>query len=129
MIFNASSRPLSKNPGTLPDVSDALLNYFQKMVFTRITKQIINFKNVEVPIDTDFLGVWQPFTDQQLQMKSEGQRKWKWFLLHADPSLSLKPDEVVNYQNVQYRVMAKKDYTNYGYIEYHLINDYTGAGP
>ena len=62
-------------------------------------------------------------------MKPEGQRAWKWFSVHADPSLSLTPDEVITYQSTQYRVKGKTDYTGYGYIYYELIEDYTGSGP
>lgn len=128
-IFNAKDRPLSANTGTLPDMSGALLNWLQPMTFTLITKTVVNFKVVETPTMVDFQGVWQPFTAQQLMMKPEGQRRWLWFTCHALIGLILKPDEVVTYQGVQYRVMAKLDYKEYNYVEYHLVNDFSGSGP
>lgn len=129
IISNASAILLTQNPGTLPNVGDALLNWFQPMVFTTIVKTIVNFQVVETETNVNFQGVWQPFTAQQLQMKPEGQRAWKWFSVHADPSLSLTTDEVITYQSTQYRVKGKTDYTGYGYIYYELVQDYTGSGP
>lgn len=128
-ISNAKDTLLNQNSGTLPNMSDALLDWFQKMTFTRIVKNIVNFQVVETPTNTDFQGVWQPSSPQALLMKSEGQRQWKWFTVHADPSLHLDPDEIITYLGTQYRVMNKLDYTEYAYIEYELIQDYTGSGP
>jgi hypothetical protein len=38
-------------------------------------------------------------------------------------------DEVVTYDGVQTRVMSRKNYGLYGYVEYHLVQDWTGSGP
>ncbi len=116
--------------GNLPYVGDTMLDYFQPMVFTQIQKTTTkNFQVMETPTNIAFRGVWQPFGAQHLAMKPHGQRRWAWFMLHSDPSLSLTPDEVVTYHNIQYRVMERLDYTRYGYMEYHVIEDYTGSGP
>lgn len=120
---------LTKSSGTVPFVQGALLDWFQPMVFTQIVKSVVNYQNVETPTNTSFLGVWQPFGPRQLMMKPEGQRSWKWFMVHAVPALELEPDEVITYQGVQYRVIEVYDYVIYGYMEYHLTNDYTGSGP
>lgn len=130
MISNAADRKLFENSGTLPDVSGGILNYFQPMVFTVIAKIVDkSYQVLETPVLTDFQGVWQPFTAQQISMKPEGQREWQWFMLHAQPGVTLNPDDVVTYLGTQYRVKSKLDYTLYGYVQYELNNDYTGAGP
>jgi len=113
----------------LPDVSGALLDWFQSMAFVVLTKSVVNFQNVETKTQTSFRGIWQPFNAQQLRMKPEGERAWRWFMLHADTSLELFPDDVVIYNSLQYRVMEKNDYLHYGYREYHLVEDFTGSGP
>lgn len=128
-ISNASDLKLYQHAGDVPDMSDAITNYFQPMIFTQLVKQVVNFQNVEVPTNTPFMGVIQPFTVQQLKMKDIGQRAWSWFTVHSSPALILAPDEVIQYQGVQYRVMEKLDYKLYGYLEYHIILDYSGAGP
>lgn len=130
-ITNAKDVSLFATPGTLPNMSDAMTDYFQPMVFVQIVKSVENFLSVETPTKILFEGVMQPLTEQQLRMKPEGQRKWEWFWLHAEPGLSLNPDEEVFWQNVKYRVMARKNYFQYGYIEYHLVDDFSmnGRGP
>ena len=129
-IFNANSILLSQNPGTLPQMNDALFNWYQPMTFTTIVKTVgPTYDVVETPTNVDFLGVWQPFGPEDLKMKPEGQRSWSWFMVHAEPGLVLNTDDVVLYLGIQYRVMAKYNYACYAYMEYHLVLDFTGSGP
>jgi hypothetical protein len=130
MIFtNGKDIPLNANSGTLPDVSGAMLDYFQAMAFGVVNTTVENFQAVQVKTTVNFQGVWQPLNERQLMLKPEGQRAWSWFWLHAEPSLILQVDSVITYLGVQYRVMTHKNYQLYGYVEYHLVQDYTGAGP
>lgn len=123
-IVNARDYDLTQATGNLPNVSEAMTNWFQPMIFNLITKETVNFLNKETSNLITFQGVWQPYTAQQLLILPEGQRAWKWFMLHAEISLILEPDQIVEYESVRYRVMLKKDYQKYGYIEYSLIEDY-----
>lgn len=128
-IQNAFSIPLNQNPGTLPQVNDALQSWFQLMVFSLVQKKEINSVLVETQTPISFQGVWQPLSPQEVNMKPVGQREWKWFQVHAEISLLLNPDDVINYQDTQYRVKSKMDYSSYGYVRYDLIQDFTGSGP
>lgn len=129
ILKNGKDTPLNQNSGTLPDVSTALKNWMQPMTFGLVTKVVENFQVKETMLNISFQGVWQPFSPKQLLLKPEGQRSWSWFWLHAETGLNLEPDQVVTYVNKQYRVMAKNDYNLYGYVEYHLIEDFTDSGP
>lgn len=128
-IANAASKPLFFKSGTVPDVSGALQDYFQNMTFSKVTKTITGFQVSETDDPINFRGVIQPFTDRALSLRPEGQRAWSWFLVYADPSLSLNVDDVVMWREKQTRVMSRKDFELYGYVEYHLVQDWTGAGP
>ncbi len=128
-IQNASNIPLNQKAGTAPDVSGALTDWFQPMTFTTIVKTVVGFEVVETPTDTTFQGVIQPLSSRRLELKPEGQRAWTWFTLHADPVLTLQVDDVVEYLGVQTRIMARKDFSLYGYVEYEIVQDWTGAGP
>jgi len=123
-IQNAKDVLLTHNSGTVPDMSDALLNWFQPMTFTQIAKSVVNFQVVETKIDTAFLGVWQPAGPKNLEMKDIGQRQWSHFTLHSNINLKLFPDEIVQYRSQNYRVMGQTDYSLYGYVEYQLVQDY-----
>lgn len=130
MIFtNAKNIPLNAQAGSVPDVSGAMLDWFQPMTFGVVVKTVEGFQSYETMTNVNFQGVWQPLTERQLLLKPEGQRAWSWFWLHAEPSLVLDTDQVVTYLGKQYRVMSNKDYRLYGYIEYHLVEDWTGSGP
>ncbi len=129
IIKNGANTPINANSGTLPNMTAALLNWFQQMTFGVVVKTISDFQVVETMTEVSFMGVWQPLTGRQLMMKPEGERQWDWYWLHADPSLTLKIDDIIIFLGVQYRVMTQKNYTLYGYVEYTLVNDYTGSGP
>lgn len=129
MISNGANTPLFAKNGTVPDVSGALLDYFQPMFFEPLEKTVKGFQVIETSDPIRFRGVVQPFTERQLLLKPEGQRAWTWLLLHSDPSLILQVDDVVSYLKMQTRVMALKNFSLYGYMEYHLVQDWTEAGP
>ncbi len=128
-IANGKNKPLNVQTGTVPDVSGALKDWFQPMTFELVTKTTEAFQVVEAGEPITFMGVIQPLRSRDLMLKPEGQRAWTWLMLHADPVLSLQVDEVVLYLGVQTRVMARKDFSTYGYNEYQLVQDYTGSGP
>jgi hypothetical protein len=130
MIFkNGKDTPLNANAGNVPNMGGALRGWFQPMVFGIVEKTVQNFQVVETMVNVGFQGVWQPLSAKRLMMKPEGQQAWSWFWLHCDPSLKLNNDQVVNYLGTQYRVMNLKNEELYGYLEYELIEDYTGSGP
>jgi hypothetical protein len=106
-----------------------MLDWFQPMTFVQVVKRVVGFQAFETATAILFRGVIQPLQARRLMLKPEGQRAWTWLWLHSDPSLRLEVDDVVIYNGVQTRVMALKDYTLYGYVEYELCQDWTGAGP
>jgi len=128
-IANGKNTPLNVQTGTVPNVGGAMLDWFQPMVFGRVTKSNVAYQDVESMVEVSFRGIIQPFTGRQLLIKPEGERSWTWLMLHADPSLTLDTDEVVTYLGVQTRVMKQNDYRIYGYVQYELVQDWTGSGP
>lgn len=128
-IKPASELPFNPGASNLPNVGEALIEWFQPMTFKLVTKTVVNFQADEKSQDFSFMGTMQPLSYREIMIKPEGQRAWTWWWLHADPSLLLNVDDVVNYSGKNYRVMGLKPYDNYGYREYHLIEDYTGSDP
>ena len=110
-------------------MSDTLNSYLQKIIFNIVTKITEDMIVKETTEDISFMGVWQPFTFQQLSIKPVDQRAWSWFMVHSKTSLTLKPDDVIKYKGLQYRVMEVGNYNEYGFFEYHVILDTQGAGP
>lgn len=128
-ILNGNSIPLNFQQGTIPNMGEAITDYFQSMTFTQLVKTVVGFEVVETPTETQFWGVIMPYSGRQLSLLPQGERAWNWQMLYAQPVLSLFPDDVVVWQGKQVRVMSRKDYALYGYNEYSLVLDWTGSGP
>ncbi len=126
-IANAANRPLFDKAGTVPDVSGALQDYYQNLVFTPIAKLVSGFQVVEIGNPINFRGVVQPLNKRQLMLKPEGQRAWTWLTCHSDPVLTLQVDDIVLFRGKQTRVMARQSNELYGFVVYDLCQDWTGA--
>ena len=89
-------------------------------------KQSVKDGDVSFEDETiNFMGVWQPLRDEQLISKPEGQRSWEWIWIHAVAgTLNLNTADKVIFNNKRYKVMAIKDYSLNGFIEYQLVRDY-----
>ena len=125
MIFNASQRPLSESATTLPTMAATIKGWFRPITLGRVTQAIKDRETVEVIRDQKTRGVMQPFRPQQLVLKPEGERQWKWFMLHAETDLILATNDTVVYRGTRYTVMEKTDYSEYGYVQYDLVDAYT----
>lgn len=72
----------------------------------------------------NFMGVWQPLRDEQLELKPDGQRSWEWIWIHAKSGvLNLETADKVIFQNKIFKVETKKDYRLNGFVEYHLCRE------
>lgn len=125
MIKNGKNVPLNQSSGTVPNMGSVIVGWFQAMTFVVVTKSQVNFETKETVSTVTFKGVIQPYTPEQLSIRPEGERTWKWYKIHADTSLKLITDDKVTYLGVNYRVMSRSDFSLYGYIEYDVIEDYT----
>ena len=133
-IANAANVPLNVQTGTIPNVGGGLLDWLQPMVFTQVMKFTVAYQLIETITNVNFWGLAQPTQGRKLNIESHGQRKWAYITITAQDSpegalISLKPDDVVTYLNIQYRVIGLKNYAIFGYLELDLVNDYTGSGP
>jgi hypothetical protein len=100
------------------------------LIFGLITKIVYNRGRVKEQIEyISFKGVWQVPSSETMKIVPEHQRSWKHFDVHSDPSLSLKKDDRISYNNGIYRVFSKRDYSEYGYIHYIIVEDYQGSDP
>jgi len=120
-IVSAKNNPLFQTPGSLPNMSETLVDWFQPLTFFRVTKEVIDYRVVETLTEVTARGVRQPMTAQQLQIKPEGQRAWLWETIHAWPDTPLEVDEIISFNGVKYRVMQRLDWREYGYLEFHIV--------
>jgi len=129
MIANACNVTLDRSPMGLPQVRGVMAGFTRKMTFGIVKKRQDNFETIEAVTQVTVDASWQPFSAQRLLLKPEGQRKWKWFMIHATPALQLEPDALITYQGTRYRVMEKFDYSANGYVQYDVVDAYTHGTP
>lgn len=133
-IANACNVPLNLRQGSIPNVQQSILDWMQKMTFTRIKKNIVGFQVLETPVDVNFWGFIQPLSGRALELKPEGERAWTWYELYAQSApncsvLTLDVDEVVIWNGKQTRITQQKNYDLFGYCVYTLVQDWLGALP
>lgn len=126
MIINAKDKPLTYTG--LPQVGEVLPSWFQPLTFDVITKTVVNYEVAETKITISTQGVRQPMSSQQLQIKPEGQRAWKWETIHCLPDVRLKVDDIIIFDGVKYRVMERWNWAEYGYVQYEICQSYENTG-
>ena len=109
----------------MPNMANTLTGWEVHLTLVKITQDIIEGEKATTEEKINFLGVWQPLRDEQLQFKPEGQRSWEWVWIHAKSgNLNLSTQDKIIFQNKRFKVMSVKDYSLNGYIEYELVRDY-----
>lgn len=109
----------------LPNMSNTLTGWEVPLSLTKITQSVVDGDAVKTEEKINFQGVFQPLREEQLQSKPEGQRSWAWYWIHAKAgTLNLSTQDKIIFNKVRYKVMAVKDYSLYGYIEYQIVVDY-----
>lgn len=129
MITNANSIPLNMTTPNLPNMGGTLEGWFQKMAIGLISKVIVSNRVQETVTPYEVMGVIQPFSAEELQIKPEGQRSWRWHMIHCQPSFPVKTDDTIVYRNERYRVMSKWGYDAYGFCQYDAVKDYETVIP
>jgi hypothetical protein len=133
-IANAANVPLDLRQGSIPNVGEGLLDWFQRMTFKRVVKSTVGFQLSETTEDINFWGIIAPFTARQLIMKPEGERSWSWFKVYAQAApagslVQLTTDDVGLWNGIQTRVMSRTLYGIYGYVEMDWLSDWVSSGP
>ena len=111
--------------GQFPQMGEVLDGWEFPLTLIKIKQNIVEGDVATQEEKIDFLGVWQPLRDEQLQFLPEGQRSWSWYWIHAKSgTLNLQTGDKIIFQNKRFKVMNVKDYSLNGYIEYQIIEDF-----
>lgn len=124
-IVSAGKRKLSRS--NLPNMSQTIIGWFQPITFVKLTRTVVDYEQVLTDTKINTQGVVQPYKPEPLEIQQYGTQSWIWQDMHCLPDVTLNTDEIIIYQNVKYKVLYKKDYTEYGYVEYMLCETFEGA--
>ena len=127
-IGNASRFTVQQGVNPMPQMRSTINGWFKPLDLVKVTKTTVDFqtKNVETPLPAR--GTWQPFSTEQLKIKPEGQRSWRWFMMHTTTDVVLLTDDLVKKESTKYVVMEKGNYDENGFVVYHLVNAYDKNG-
>lgn len=122
--FNFQKTNLKALSG-MPQMRDTLTGWEVPLTLVKVIQDIVEGDAVFTEQQINFMGCWQPLRDEELQFKPEGQRSWQWIWIHAKASeLNLQTADKVIFNDKRYKVMAVKDYSLNGFVEYQLIRDF-----
>lgn len=114
----------------MPQMRNTLNGWEVPLVLIKITQNVVEGELVTSQQTFNFMGVWQPFSMQQLALLPEGQRSWSHYWLHVKSGeLDLQTADKFIFENHRYKVIELKDYHLNGFIEYHVILDYENVEP
>ncbi len=120
-------KPLKLAQNGLPQLDIALDGVVYPLTAVRICKSLVDGFLQEIETKTETKGVIQPLSAQEVAIKPEGQRTWKWMDLYCHTDLLMNPDDIVAIDGVRYRVMAVYEYRHYGFMHYELAQNYEEA--
>lgn len=121
---NAANRSATDAANSLPSMRGTILGWFQPLTLGIVRTMIESAEVIEQVREITTSGVVQPLSLQQLSLKSEGERKWRWFLLHTVPETKLEVGGKIVYRGRPYRVMGAYNWDDYGYRSFELVEDY-----
>jgi hypothetical protein len=110
----------------MPNVMSAVMAWARPTNVYLVLKRQQDFKTIETFINRTVNMIRQP-SNQTLEMKVDGQRKWIDEIIYTEAALELKVDDVIifNCENGErFRVMDKVDWSANGFIEYKIKSDY-----
>lgn len=103
----------------------AFSGWTTRILLTKCMQNVVNGLVTTQQIPISFYGTIQPLSAREISLKPEGQRSWTWLQVHCQAkATNLIPGDQVIYGVDLYKVMALKDYSLNGFIEYHLVRDY-----
>jgi len=109
----------------MPKMELAFAGWTSSITLKKITQTIVDGDRTETETNIIFDGVVQPLSVEQVNLKPEGQRSWKWLQIHALTGVNnLSVYDKIKYNDVEYKVMAINDYSLNNYVEYHIVKDY-----
>lgn len=124
-IVNAKDTPLNKSTSRLPNVRLAIIQYFQPVIVGIISATQVNGRTqtiIEKYISTQGVRI---ANNNKLVISKTGERFFNTEEIYFLSEILLKPDDLFLFNTTQYRVLATKQWTEYGYNKYSVTQDYT----
>ena len=124
-IINGKDLPFGQSLAGIPDVSEAVIQYFQPVTIGIINSIQINGRTqtiIEKYIKTRGVRI---ANDNKVVITRTGERYFATESVYFLGEVILKIDDIFLFNKIQYRVLAIKNWSEYGYNKYSVVQDYT----
>lgn len=122
--MNGKNQTLKNSNSNLPNMPGTIQGWFLDITFKYVTR-VIDEDSADFAEETEKLiktkGVVRPPSSKDLKLMPEGAWAWDWLQIHCLPDVELDTNQFVIYDGKRYKVMAKNDYSKYGYVRYTLL--------
>lgn len=131
MINSGRNTLITNTNANLPNMSQTIKPWFLNITLEIVERVMvgadweINWETKEV-INTK--GVVQPPSPRDLKIMPEGAWAWDWLTVHCLPEVQLNTNQFIKYDDKVYKIMAKKDWSKYGYVKYTLLEAFRAEG-
>ena len=107
-----------------PEMYNEFSDWERSITYSAVTKTLINHEIVEsAPVSVTISCLVYPAKAQELALKPEGQRTWKFW--HMISKVLFNVDDIVTDDNgTQFRIMGKTDWTQAGFYNYDIAEGF-----
>ena len=121
-IVGASHLSYQDCIATTPNMRETVLGAVRPITLGHVTTAIDDTGQAEeITREVRTAGAIQPMQPRELKIYAEGERAWGWYVLYLTSDILMAADDKVVYKGVTYRVMAKMDYSDFGYARYAIL--------
>lgn len=106
----------------IPSVTmrSTILGWFRPLTIGFVQQKVVNGLVETIVRNLSTSGVLQPEVEE-LNRYSEGGRSWKKWTLHCFPNIVMATNDRITVKGGYYDVMGKTDYSDNGFVIYHLV--------
>lgn len=127
MINSARNNLLINTNSNLPNMSDVIVDWFLNVTFEIVERVMVGADYIEDWVTKEVIntqGVVQPPKPKDLEILPEGTWGWEWLTVHTLPSVQFNINQYIRYDGKIYKIMAKKDWSKYGYVKYTILESF-----
>ena len=110
----------------LPNMSSVIDQFTQEITLIKLTEVIDKGFVTYTEQEINFIGVVEPVKPENLKVRPEGERGWKYQEIYTTTEQNLKIAEKIKYAGTRYKIIEVNNYEAYGYFKYLIIEDYDG---
>lgn len=122
-IVNAKDKRVGQIAFNLPYMGQAVRRSFKNIVVQIVNASLVEGEVQNNPVTMKTQGTVQPMPEK-LAIQMLGERSWKWWVINCYPDLVLATDDRIILNNMPFRIMEKRDCSDYYCLEYWAIEDY-----